>query len=240
KLEYLPAEVQTWLLTAGGFAAFALAIWVLVRLLRGPGPNRDERYGSGPSYVVAIAVVGLLIMLLPAILQYAWNALGWIGSSTTTAGKSPLQETFAAQEKYVVFPYEGVLLQFGAGCALAAVLLPVAINLSRLRLRRIGALAKLSFKEAVRRRVLLVFFFVLLPVFLFSPWFIEDKPEYQLRTYVQTVYTAMTVLLLVTAALMASFSIPADLRNQTIHTIVTKPVERFEIIIGRFLGYTML
>src|SRR5262249_8962736 len=36
---------------------------------------------------------------------------------------------------------------------------------------------------------------------------------------------------------LASFSIPADIRQQTIHTIVTKPVERFEIVLGRFLGF---
>ena len=43
--------------------------------------------------------------------------------------------------------------------------------------------------------------------------------------------------LAVTAGLLASFSIPADLKNQTMHTIVTKPVERFEIVLGRSLGY---
>jgi ABC-type transport system involved in multi-copper enzyme maturation permease subunit len=39
---------------------------------------------------------------------------------------------------------------------------------------------------------------------------------------------------------LASFGIPTDVRSQTIHTIVTKPVERFEIVIGRFLGFGML
>src|SRR5439155_8968364 len=29
-------------------------------------------------------------------------------------------------------------------------------------------------------------------------------------------------------------------RVQTIHTVVTRPVERFELILGRFLGYTLL
>ena len=31
-----------------------------------------------------------------------------------------------------------------------------------------------------------------------------------------------------------------EVRNQSIHTIVTKPVERFEIVLGRFLGYGIL
>src|SRR5262249_39448136 len=44
-------------------------------------------------------------------------------------------------------------------------------------------------------------------------------------------------LLLVTAVLVSAFSIPNDIKQQTIHTIVTKPVERFEVVLGRFLGF---
>ena len=47
----------------------------------------------------------------------------------------------------------------------------------------------------------------------------------------------MNILLLFPAALLAAFSIPNDIKNQNIYTIVTKPVERFEIVLGRFLGY---
>src|SRR5207253_8446618 len=80
----------------------------------------------------------------------------------------------------------------------------------------------------------------LLLVFLFASWFLPYKPEKQVRNYVSVVFFAMTILLILTARILAAFSIPADLRRQTIHTIVTKPVERFEIVLGRFLGYTLL
>ena len=114
------------------------------------------------------------------------------------------------------------------------------LNLARLRWRRIWALARLSFKEAVRRRVLWVFSALLL-VFLFASWFIASTSrKTRSATMFDVIYWAMTPLLLVTAGLLAAFSIPADIRNQTIHTIVTKPVERFEIVLGRFLGYMLL
>src|SRR5207302_7365335 len=89
------------------------------------------------------------------------------------------------------------------------------------------------------RRILWTFSAFLL-VFLFASWFIDYKPEDQVRNYVRVVYWAMTPLMLLTAGLLAAFSIPADVRNQTIHTIVTKPVERFEIVVGRFLGFMFL
>jgi hypothetical protein len=86
-----------------------------------------------------------------------------------------------------------------------------------------------------------VFFSILLLVMLFAGWFIDsDRQQDQLRGYVDVISWATMFLLLVTAALLAAFSIPADIRNNSIHTIVTKPVERFEIVIGRFLGYMFL
>ncbi len=242
RLESVPAEVRTWLVTAGAVAAFALVIWLILRVIRGPSPYRDDRSLSGGQFVGAVAILGLFLMLLPAGLQTIWNLRGWTEPGASAAGSpSPFAQTFAAEQRYAVFPYEGVVFQYGAACALAAVLLPVLGNLRRLSLRRIWALSKLSFKEAVRRRVLIAFLLLMLPIFLFAPWFIDqEKAEYQVRTYVNTVFTAMTALLLITAALLASFSIPADLRSQVIHTVVTKPVERLEIVIGRFIGYMML
>jgi ABC-type transport system involved in multi-copper enzyme maturation permease subunit len=120
-----------------------------------------------------------------------------------------------------------------------AVLLPVAVNLARLSGRRIWAIARLSFKEALRRRVLWSFS-ALIVVFLFAGWFAPYKAEHQVANYVKIVFTSMTWLMLLTAALLAAFSIPADLRNQTMHTIVTKPIERFEIVLGRCFGYVLL
>ena len=81
---------------------------------------------------------------------------------------------------------------------------------------------------------------IFLLFFLFYDWFRPHKPEDQLRGYVQDTFGWMTLFLLLIAAILASFSIPRDIRQQTIHTIITKPVERFEIVLGRFLGFTML
>src|SRR5947209_5139888 len=86
----------------------------------------------------------------------------------------------------------------------------------------IWLLARLSMKEAVRSKILWAFSFLVL-VFLFGSWFIPAKPEAQVQTYVETVFVVMNVLLLITAGLLASLSIPTDVRRQTIHTIVTKP-----------------
>jgi hypothetical protein len=66
------------------------------------------------------------------------------------------------------------------------------------------------------------------------------RPEDQLRQRIKVVYFALTLLFLVSALLLGSFSIPTDVKNQTIHTITTKPVERYEIVLGRFVGCALL
>ena len=116
---------------------------------------------------------------------------------------------------------------------------PFLGHMSRLRWRRVWAIAQVTFKEAVRRRILWLFAFMLI-FFLFASWFLDSKPENQVRDYVGAIALAMAILLLIPAALLGAFGIPTDLNNQTIHTIVTKPVERFEIYLGRFLGIMQL
>jgi hypothetical protein len=219
----LSTMLLVWLRDAGGFAAVLLVAWLLYGLRRtGGGPpgaqlgNRSKTWFNLAILVGGIAYVVGGGMKIVALRQEA-----------ESAGVSPY-DTPANR-----------LLAFAGGCALFVVLLPFFQDARRLRARRIWALARLSFKEAIRSRVLWGFSGLLL-VILFGSWFLESRPEDQVRTYVQVVYYAMTPLLLVTAALLASFSLPADIKNQTIHTIVTKPVERFEIILGRFLGYTLL
>ncbi|HEV3202791.1 MAG TPA: hypothetical protein VGY77_00340 [Gemmataceae bacterium] len=235
KFEQIPADIQSWLLAAGGFSAAGILLWLLLQL--------GHREGSGPiagghswiKILLAIILGGYVVSILPAGIALVGYDLGWgdpaIGAGKTIGG--------LAKGDRLKFVLTVDLLKYGAGCALVAALLPVLFHLGRLSPRRIWALTKLSFKEAVRRRILWVFSLLVL-VFLFASWFLPYKSEDQLRNYVRTVYFVMTLLLLVTAGLLASFSLPADLRNQTIHTIVTKPVERFEIILGRFLGYTFL
>src|SRR5262249_55454144 len=114
-----------------------------------------------------------------------------------------------------------VALRAGGAFALLAVVIPMLPGLARLRGRRIWAVARLSIKETIRQKVLWVFAFLVLVV-LFASWFIDaEKPEFQLKNYLLAVDWSLTILLLLAASLLAAFSIPSDVRSQTIHTVVT-------------------
>jgi hypothetical protein len=237
--QHFPAAFYQWIEAAGGFAALGLGLWLIFRLVRSQPILEGNTGISLRGWLVGSLLAGLVLAVLPALCFTVWDTLGLGGAAPArAAAKSSWARNIS---RLFTNPESGTrdFLFLPSALALGAVLVPFLFDLAKLRWRRIWGLAKLSFKEAIRRRVLWAFSALLL-VFLFASWFISGKPENQVRNYVWLVNVAMTLLLLFTAGLLACFSLPTDLRNQTIHTIVTKPVERFEIIAGRFLGFTFL
>jgi len=187
----------------------------------------------------AVATLGLCIGGLAFLIkQMGFARKPWPVQANVFIGL-----TLAAVAFYVVgvmlpsFLLQMIFLTAGGLAAFTAAGIQfVPAVFTRFRWIRIWAIARLSIKEAVRSRVILVFS-IMAAIFLFADWFVPYKPEDQVRNYVRVIYWSMTPLFLMTAALLGAFNIPNDVRNQSIHTIVTKPVERFEIVLGRFLGY---
>ncbi len=104
-------------------------------------------------------------------------------------------------------------------------------------LRRVFALAKLAFMEAIRRKVLFVFglFMILL---LLAGWYMETESDDPARLYISFVLTTTNFLMLLLGIFLSCFSLPNDIKSRTIYTIVTKPVRPTEIVLGRILGFT--
>lgn len=102
--------------------------------------------------------------------------------------------------------------------------------------RRILAIAILAVQESIRRKVLIVFA-VFIVVMLFAGWYLDVKSDNPARLYLSFVLTASDYLVLLLALALSTFSLPADIKNRTIYTVVTKPVRATEIILGRILGF---
>ncbi len=103
--------------------------------------------------------------------------------------------------------------------------------------RRIYALAKLAFQEAIRRRVLVVMA-VFIVVLLFAGWFLDPGADNVAQLYISFVMTGTSYLLLLLGLFLSCFSLPTDIKTKTIQTITTKPVRCTEIVLGRVLGFT--
>lgn len=103
-------------------------------------------------------------------------------------------------------------------------------------LRRIWAIARLAIKEAFRRRVLLVTFLIFASLLLFGGWYLGNV-EHPDRVYINFVMFGTQLLVLLVGLLISAFSLPEDIRNRTIYTVVTKPVRASEIVLGRIIGF---
>jgi hypothetical protein len=106
----------------------------------------------------------------------------------------------------------------------------------------VWAIAKLSFKEAVRSQVLWIFLIAFLPFLFPIHLFIagNTKPSDEMRATTAIITVVLSFLCLVPGLLIAAMGIPNDIKNLNIYTVVSKPVERLEIVLGRFIGYAAL
>ena len=113
------------------------------------------------------------------------------------------------------------------------------MDLARMSGRRIGAIAGLTFKEALRRKALMVFV-VFAVLFMFAGWFLSDveaRSDLQAKVHISFVLTSVAWLVIPVVLLLSCWGIPEDIRIRSLHTVVTKPVRRSEVVVGRILGF---
>ncbi len=105
--------------------------------------------------------------------------------------------------------------------------------------RRVWAMSALAFREAIRRRVLVVFA-IFLAFLLFAGWFLDPAADHPGQLYLSFVLTWTNFLILMLAIFLSAFSLPNDVKHRTIYTVVTKPVRSWEIVLGRIFGFSAI
>ena len=220
-------ELRPMLLAAAGLFAllgigepFARDGWKVARRNLSFGSAGLRRYGrSVRTYAADLLTPRRVTALVAAVVVYA--ALG--------------AALFAAGVPQLTGIWTGVLL-VTTGVFAAALLLLMLFEAEG----PVWAIAKLSFKEAVRSQVLWIFLIAFLPFMFPLQWFSTAKPADEMRSTTVLVTIFLSMLTLIPALLVTSFGIPNDIKNLNIFTVVSKPIERFEIVLGRFVGYLAL
>ena len=109
-----------------------------------------------------------------------------------------------------------------------------------LTLTRIQAIGRNTFTELVRQKVfyfLLIFGLIVIGNSAFLAKF-SFQEEFQMLKDVSL--GAMSVFLSLLAILATATLLPRDLEDRTIFTILSKPVQRFEYLLGKLLGVIIL
>lgn len=103
-----------------------------------------------------------------------------------------------------------------------------------------GTIAMTTFNEAVRRRWmtgLLAFGLVLLGLSTFFTWMQPGEEQKFLRDFGIGFIVIMTLLM---AIFLGVALVPPDIERRTIFTILSKPVDRLEFLIGKYLGLCLV
>src|SRR5947209_6931399 len=110
-------------------------------------------------------------------------------------------------------------------------------DVARLSWRRIWAISSVCFAESIRRRVLwitpLTIVGVVTAVQLLQPF---DEQDAVRQTVKYSLFATGTLVVIVTI-ILACTSLPKEIDNRVIYTVVTKPTTRLEIILGKIVGF---
>lgn len=231
----LGGALGQWLRDAGLYAFIWLCLLGLSYLVV-PEFRQRSRWGWVHRCMLGAALASLVLGVVFVVLL---GAQGTVPDLSAPKPTDVIQAGAGPPQMYT--PEQKTCLSIAGALCLAAVVLPIARDLGQKRIiwRRIWAIARLSMKEAWSRGIVWVGLIIPL-IYLYADWYISAKPEDQLRNRIGIAYFSMAVLFVLSAILIGSFSIPSDIRNQTMFTVVTKPIERYEIVLGRFLGFALL
>ena len=140
----------------------------------------------------------------------------------------------------IVFSYLVASLQYGPSEAfyfVSKIVFEIVPDFVRTSFGRVYALAKLAVQETLRKKIIFVAFAIFAAMLLGGGWFLNTNSRHPDQVYIGFVYFGTQLLLGLFGLLIATFSLPNDIKNRTIYTVVTKPVRSSEIVLGRILGF---
>jgi hypothetical protein len=137
-------------------------------------------------------------------------------------------------------PFDWLMNHFGyvAVAAILLAFLAVGIpDLLRLSPRRTWALSSVSFRESVRRRVLWVTPLAMLGIVAVTQLSHPVDEQDAIRQTTKYALFASGVVVVIASLILACTSLPKEIDNRVIYTIVTKPATRLEIVVGKTIGF---
>jgi ABC-type transport system involved in multi-copper enzyme maturation permease subunit len=138
---------------------------------------------------------------------------------------------------YDRFIAKGILLAIVLVAILVMGIPELIRDIRRFSWTRIWAISGVCFQESIRRRVLwitpLTIVGVIVAVQLLNP---IDEQDAIRQTIKYSLFATATLVVMVTI-ILACTSLPKEIDNRVIFTIVTKPTTRLEIVLGKIVGF---
>ncbi len=246
---FQPLPLALFLILLGGGLG-----WLVISLRKGSASlsRRAALWLGGGMLATIVLVLGLVLLicivweLLPdetvrLLRDSCLNALRWLLGENWYEGAvyQYILVLLGTTALVYIVGWLVAALRSGPVTALATagqMISDCLFDLCRLSPRRVCALARLAGKESIRRRVVVVFAVFIL-ILLFAGWFLDPGSIDPARLYLGSVLTITSYLVLLLVLLLSSLSLPIDIKNRTLHTVVTKPVRASEVVLGRIVGF---
>lgn len=110
-------------------------------------------------------------------------------------------------------------------------------DLLRFGPRRVWALSGVVFRESIRRKVLWLTPLAMLGVVVLTGLQRPEDESDAIRQTIQFCLFASGLLVVVSGVMLSCTNLPKDIESKVVFTIVTKPTTRFEIVLGKVLGF---
>src|SRR6476659_1785248 len=100
----------------------------------------------------------------------------------------------------------------------------------------IWAIASSTVGEAVRRKVLLVILLIALLLLSIIPALSILSVRTEVNATISTIFFVIRFTSALIAIILTIYMIPNEIERRTIYTILSKPVQRWQFLLGKYLG----
>ena len=103
-------------------------------------------------------------------------------------------------------------------------------------MKAIFSIATTTVGEAIRRRVLLIILLIGLLILTIAPGLSVLSARSEQSTLVSLMYAVLQGVSALIAIILTVYMIPNEIERRTIYTILSKPVQRWQFLLGKYLG----
>lgn len=101
---------------------------------------------------------------------------------------------------------------------------------------QVFAIAGITLGEAIRRRVLLIILMVGLAFLIIAPGLNELTPRGGRQVLLDMTLGIIKITSAILAVTLTVYLLPNEVERRTIYTILSKPVQRYQFLLGKYLG----
>lgn len=189
-----------------------------------------------------LVVLAGIVTYWALIALYAWSNVGWVRRLNALIILSGGFGLVIAMMKAAGFDTEAHVLTM---VYLSIAGFMVGVNLLRLLLlpsHPILGVARTMIEEALRIRIAVVIIVAYLVVLALLPLALgsEDRVTYMVQRFLVYALFVASALLGVLTVLLGAYSVSLELSSRQAHMTLTKPLARWQYLLGKWLGIVML